>query len=149
MTQKKVLLTVLTPNRCVLEEYVDYAILRTVEGEFGVLPGHEPCSVLLDNGLLRAYVEKRQTAVLAIFGGFATVYDNKLVVLSTVAEHPEKIEEALAEMERERAENKINEQNADLEMHRMESALRHSLVHMDVSVYAIIKGLEEQPKQTD
>lgn len=144
MSEKKLLLKVLTPNQCVLEERVDFVILRTVEGDFGVLPGHEACTVLLDYGLLRAYVGKRQTAVLAVLEGFATVQNDELTVLSAVAEHPEKIEATLAEMERERTATKISEQTANLEMHRVESALRHSLVHMDISSYAIIKGHNEQ-----
>jgi len=141
-------LRVLTPNRIVLDAPFDFVVLRTTEGDMGILPGHAPYSVLLDYGVLRAYTGKEPASVLAVLEGFATVGDNILTVMSAVAEPPDKIEDAIANIERERAENKALEQTADLEMHRIETALRNSLVKMDISSYSIIKGSEYGSKET-
>lgn len=146
MADKTLRLRVLTPTRTVLDQEVDFVLLRTKEGDMGVLHGHEPSAVLLDIGVLRAYVDKKQTDILAVMGGFATVRDNQVTVMSDIAEPPDKIEAAIARRERERAENQLREQGADLEMRRAESALRRTLVQMDVSSYAIIKGKEEKPE---
>lgn len=146
MADKRLRLTVLTPNRTVFDQNVDFVILRTAQGDMGILPGHEACSVLLGYGLLRAFEGKKQTDVLAVLEGFATVEDNRVVVLSTVAERPDKLEATMTKMEKERAENKLHEQAADLEVHRAEMALRRSLVHMDISSYSITKGHDEKTK---
>lgn len=144
MSDQSLRLRVLTPTHTVLDREVDFVLLRTKEGDMGVLHGHEPSAVLLDIGVLRAYVDKEQTELLAVMGGFATVRDNRVTVLSDIAEPPDKIEAAIARRERDRAENQKREQGADLEMRRAESALRRTLVQMDISSYSIIKGKEEK-----
>ncbi|WRS26581.1 ATP synthase F1 subunit epsilon [Oscillospiraceae bacterium MB08-C2-2] len=142
MAERQILLKVLTPNRTVTEQAVDYVILRTTGGDMGVLPGHAPCLVQLDYGILRAFSDKKQVLTLAVLEGFATVSGTELVVLSSVADDPEHIEAAIQSIAQEREENLRHEQTANLEMHRLETALRHSLVSMDISSYSIIKGHE-------
>ena len=145
MKQGSLTLKVLTPDRTVLARGVDEVILRTCEGDLGILPGHEPCSVLLDYGVLRAYDGKDQVEVIAVMRGFATVRDNEVVVLSAVAERPDRIEALLEDMERQRTESKRREERFDLEITRAETALRRALVGMDISSHAILRGNEETP----
>lgn len=136
-------LRVVTPEHTVLERDVDFVLLRTREGDMGVLHGHEPSAVRLDVGVLRAYLEKEEVAELAVMSGFATVGPDSVSVITGMAEAPDRIEAALEERERERLENRQREASADLEMQRAESALRRMLVQMDVSSYSILKGKEE------
>lgn len=146
---KGLALRVLTPARTVLEKQVDFVLLRTTEGDMGVLHGHEPCAALLDAGALRAYQNRRETDVLMLMGGFATVRENTVTVLTTFAEPPDRVEDALAKIEEERAQNRLRERSADLEIHRAEKALRQTLVKMDISSYSLIKGKEEQGEAAD
>lgn len=145
--EKAFRLRVLTPTRVVFDDDVDLAILRAKEGDMGILRNHEPCAVTLGYGILKAFVEKQTTGQLAVMGGFATMKDNVLTILSPVAAPPDKIEETIAAIEAERAANQAREAEADIEMLRMENALRHTLVQMDISSYAIIKGREENLDQ--
>lgn len=142
--RKGLRLTVSTPTRTVLDTDADLVLLRAAEGEMGILRGHEPCAVRLDTGLLRAYVNKRPVEILAVIGGFAMVRDDCVTVLTDFAEPPDRVEQALADRERERAENKRREHQFDKEMQRVEMALRHTLVQRDISAYSIIKGNEEK-----
>lgn len=145
MVEKAIQLRVYTPNRTVVDKTVGSVIFRACEGDMGVLPGHEPCSVMLGYGVLRAFGPDKQPAdLLAVMGGYATVRDNTVTILSPMAAEPDKLEEAIAALERERAETRAHEKEADTEMTRMERALRRAMVHLDISSYSIIKGRDEQ-----
>lgn len=146
MADNNMRLTVSLPTRTVLETEADFILLRTAEGDMGILRGHEPCAVMLGYGALRVFTDKKPTDVLVILGGFATVVDNHVTVMTPLAGPPDKIEEIMAAHEKERAENKRLEHKSDLEMQRAETALRRTLVHMDVSAYSILKGNEEKPE---
>ena len=137
---KSVKLRVLTPSKTVAEEEADFVLVNAIDGEKGFLAGHEPCSVVLDVGLLKAYRQKEEIISVAVLGGFVTVRDNQVIVMTPIAEPPEKVEQVIAEIEQERSENKVHEMFADAEMNRAEMALRRSLVKNDVSAFAIIKG---------
>lgn len=145
MDQNSLTLRVLTPDRTVLSRAVDQVILRTSEGDLGILPGHEPCSMIMDYGVLRAYDGKNQADVIAVMRGFATVRDNEVVVLSAVAERPDQIEALLEDMERQQVENKRREERFDIEIIRAEIAMRRALVGMDISSHAILRGNKEKP----
>lgn len=146
MAQKNVRLRVSMPTQTVLDTEVDFVLLRTLEGDMGILHGHEPSAVLLDYGLLKAFVDKKLTDALMLLGGFATVQENRVTVLTTLAGPPHKMKEIMAAREAERAQSKLLEQKSDVEMQRAETALRRALVQMDVSAYSIIKGNEETPE---
>jgi len=140
MANKAVRLRVLTPNRVVADEEFDLVIMKTIDGDKGILPGHEPCLTALDIGLLRGLRGKDDAATFKVLGGFASVHNNEVTVMSSVADAPEKIDQMIEKIKKERAENKIYEKTADVEMNRVEMALRRSLVKNDISAYAIIKG---------
>lgn len=144
MAKNNLHLSVSTPTRTVLEAEVDFVLLRTVEGDMGILHGHEPAAALLDYGVLHAYVDKKPVGILAVLGGFAVVDADRVTILTDLAESPDRIEETIAERKKELAESKRQEQRSDLEMQRAEAALRHALVNMDISSYSIIKGHEEK-----
>ena len=145
MDQNSLTLRVLTPDRTVLSRAVDQVILRTSEGDLGILPGHEPCSMIMDYGVLRAYDGKNQADVIAVMRGFATVRDNEVVVLSAVAERPDQIEALLEDMERQQVENKRREERFDIEIIRAEIAMRRALVGMDISSHSILRDSKEKP----
>lgn len=140
----KLHLKALTPDRTLLEEEVDYVLLRAYEGDMGILPGHQACTVLLADGVMRAYVEKKEVDSLMIVGGFATVQDDTVVILSSLAERPEKFEQMLADLEQQRLENAKIEEKSELEIQRAQTALRRALVGKEGSSYAILKGNEDQ-----
>jgi F-type H+-transporting ATPase subunit epsilon len=143
VADKKVHIKVITPGKVALEADTDFVLMRTAQGDMGVLPGHQPYSVILDYGVLRTFSQKQPEYILAVMGGFATIQDDAVVVLTPLAEPPERLDEALAEIATARAENKLKEQSANAEMHRAETALRQMLVNMDVSAYSILKGKDE------
>ena len=46
------LLEIVSPDRLLLSQPVDMAVIPAAEGEMGVLPGHSPMIVLLQGGMI-------------------------------------------------------------------------------------------------
>ena len=134
-------LRVLTPLRVVYDGMVDIAIARTTDGDLGVLHGHESCAALLGDGALRIIADKesKQQEVLMVLGGIITVRSDETVIVSDIADHPDKIQEYIDQLMADRAENVRREEIAELQAHRMEKAIREALVHVDVNPYAAIR----------
>jgi F-type H+-transporting ATPase subunit epsilon len=86
---------VVTPERAVLDEPVDFVALPMYDGELGVLPGRAPLIGRLGAGELRT---RRGATVQRYFvdGGFAQVRDNVVTVLTPRAVKAEEINTAAA-----------------------------------------------------
>ena len=81
---------VVTPERAVLDETVDFVVLPMYDGELGVLPGRAPLIGRLGYGELRL---RRGETIQRFFvdGGFAQVRSNVVSVLTPRALRAEEI----------------------------------------------------------
>lgn len=77
----KIDLEIVTPKGRVLAAAVDEVTAPSVEGEFGVLPGHLPMLVALRSGLV-TYRQGGETHKCAVGTGFGEVGPTKLVILT-------------------------------------------------------------------
>ena len=117
MSEKKIKLKIITPERLILEEMVDQVSLPTTLGEITVLPNHIPLITGLSSGDIVA-LANGEYIPMAVIGGFLEVKqdENKITnvaVLADFAEHvselsDDKIEEAKirAEELKKQMENK-------------------------------------------
>ena len=109
-------LDVITPERTVFSEEVDFVKARALEGELGVLPGHAPLFTSLRSDLIVAR-KGSEELVLAVMGGFLEVSPDRVTVLSPAAERAEEIDGLRAEEARKRAELAIDRtRTAEAEM---------------------------------
>ena len=92
-TGKTVQCVIVTPERAVLDELVDFVALTMFDGELGVLPGRAPLIGRLGFGELRT---RRGQALRRFFvdGGFAQVRANVVTVLTPKATRAEDIDTA-------------------------------------------------------
>jgi F-type H+-transporting ATPase subunit epsilon len=127
---KKFRLKIVTPLKTTLDADVDMVILQTIDGQIGVLPGHEPIATILDHGILRYYNEEKIEFV-ALFGGFAEINQREVVVLADLAEKPGDIDIERARRAEERARRRLHESGIDTM--RAKVALRKSLVRQELS----------------
>lgn len=90
-TNKNVQCVVVTPERTVLDESVDFVSIPMYDGELGVLPGRAPLIGRLGPGELRT---RRGNEVHRFFvdGGFAQVNHNVVTVLTPRAQRAEDID---------------------------------------------------------
>src|SRR5271154_3778625 len=75
-------LEIVTPGGRALTASVDEVTAPSVEGEFGVLPGHLPLLAALRTGIV-TYRRDRETTRCAVGGGFAEAGPDKLIILTS------------------------------------------------------------------
>jgi F-type H+-transporting ATPase subunit epsilon len=102
----KVNVEVVTPERRILSQQVDEAIVPGSEGLFGVRPGHAALLSLMDAGALTLR-DGTSTQVFFVAGGFAQVHDDKLMVLADQAEPVASIDVAAAQKRLAEAQGKL------------------------------------------
>ncbi|MBP2682561.1 MAG: atpC [Deltaproteobacteria bacterium] len=125
-----ILLELVTPERLVLSEEVDEAVLPGFEGEFGVLPGHTQFLAILNIGILR-YRKGSETRKIALGGGYAEVTPERVVVMADTAEHADEIDVERAQRARDRAEAALKELSLDDEAYaKVYAELQRALVRM-------------------
>jgi F-type H+-transporting ATPase subunit epsilon len=132
-------LEIVTPDRKVLSEEVEYVAAPGVEGEFGVLPNHIPFLSALGVGSLYYKKDGRRFYVF-VAGGFAEVGQNKVSVLAELAEKAEEIDVERARKALERAQQRLQEQ-ADREAYaRAKASLAKALHRMRCRESAVQAG---------
>ena len=87
----KINFKIVTPERVVYEAEIDQVTLPTQLGEITVLPGHIPLVTALAFGELLAK-KKNEDIPFAIWGGFAEIADNRVIILAAAAEYAPEIE---------------------------------------------------------
>jgi F-type H+-transporting ATPase subunit epsilon len=81
---------------------------RTTEGDLGVLPNHEPFLAALVPCAAEVLTADGNREVLALDGGFISVADNRVSVLSQFAKVAKEIDLKAAEHELAAAEKRLN-----------------------------------------
>jgi F-type H+-transporting ATPase subunit epsilon len=99
-------LTVVTPEKKVVDTDTDQVEVPGELGYLGILPGHAPLISLLKTGVL-TYRASGSEKSLAISTGFVEVLGDAVSVLADVAEEPREIDVAAAEKERSQAEEEL------------------------------------------
>jgi F-type H+-transporting ATPase subunit epsilon len=99
-------LTVVTPEKTVVDSQADEVQMPGALGYLGILPGHASLITQLATGVLlyrNGGAEKR----LAVSAGFAEVASDTVTVLADLAEEPAQIDAAAAQQDRARAETDL------------------------------------------
>lgn len=78
-------------------------IAKTVEGDIGILPGHEPYLALLADGVLRIDQVDGGSMFVAVHEGFFSVDTDVVKILAETAELAEEIDLQRAERAKQRA----------------------------------------------
>ena len=124
-------LEIVTPERLVINEAVEYIEIPGQTGYLGVLPGHAPLITELAPGEL-SYRTGSQTKRLAVAWGFAEVLQTKVTILAESAEKAEEIDTGRAEAAKKKAETEL--QKSGLEGNEeAEKALQRAQARLDVA----------------
>jgi F-type H+-transporting ATPase subunit epsilon len=101
-------LEIVTADREVFADDVDFVVVPGALGELGILPHHAPLISSLKPGELRIR-RAGQEEFFAIGGGFVQIRPDKVVVLADDAQHSTEIDESRAQEARERAEAELRD----------------------------------------
>jgi F-type H+-transporting ATPase subunit epsilon len=132
-------LELVTPDHAIVHESVEEVVLPGSQGYFGVLPGHAPLLAMLGVGEMW-YRRGQEKFFVSLFGGFAEVLPDRVIVLAQVAERAEEIDLARAEQARVRAEERLSGAAADLDVERARLAVLKQLTRIRVAQRARTRG---------
>ncbi|MEG0013472.1 MAG: ATP synthase F1 subunit epsilon [Cellulosilyticaceae bacterium] len=130
MAKNKINLQIITPTRLVLDEMVDSAVLRTTEGDMGILYDHEPVVTLLSYGVLKYKIDGNANEA-TVMGGFAEITKDRVTILTDASELAEEIDAQRAKEAKERAESYLGKDQYNAL--RVEIALKKSLVRIKLA----------------
>jgi len=112
-----------SPERTVLETEATMVMARTIEGgDIAFMPGHAPFLGALATHTITFWLTDGATDVAAVHGGFISVNDDHVRILSDMAELGSQVDVARAERAREQAEQDL-QNGVDVEV---EAALRRA-----------------------
>lgn len=122
-------LEIVTPDRKVLSEEVEYVGCPGIEGEFGILASHVPFLSALGIGNLY-YKQGGKNFYVFVAGGFAEVSDNKVTILAEVAEKASEIDLDRAQKAMARAEQRVSQAKEKMDFARNQAALKRAIMRL-------------------
>lgn len=120
---------IVTPDRKVLSEEVEYVGAPGILGEFGVLPSHVPFLSALGVGNLH-YKQDGRAHYVFVAGGFAEVSNNQVTILAEVAELATEIDVDRAQKAKDRAEERVTKAKEKMDAARNQAALRRAVARI-------------------
>jgi F-type H+-transporting ATPase subunit epsilon len=135
MEKKKVNLRVVTPRGVKIQETADMIVMRCVDGDMGILPGHEPLSAALGDGILRVIDGDKAEQKIAVFGGYAMVENDTVNIVTSIAQRPGEIDLPRAEADRQQMVTLMQERADGLKMQSYQVQLRRALVRIEVNYH--------------
>jgi F-type H+-transporting ATPase subunit epsilon len=118
-----------SPEEVLFEGRAEMVVCRTADGDIAFLAGHVPFLGALGVASVRVIAPDGETAA-AVHGGFVEVANDRVIVLSDVAELPDQIDVARARAAKERAEHALS---ADADDENAEAALARAEVRLQVA----------------
>ncbi len=116
--------SLVTAERLLWSGAATSVIARTVEGDIGILRGHEPVlAELADGGVVRIESEGAGRITAAVHGGFLSVDNDDVILLAETAELAEEIDAARAAAALQRSKDEQTKL-AVAAAHRAEARLR-------------------------
>jgi F-type H+-transporting ATPase subunit epsilon len=104
---------VVSADRVVWSGESSNIIAKTVEGEIGILPGHEPVLGVLVPSAVVIFDEGGGREVVAVDGGFISVSQGRVSILSEYARMADEITVAQAEKELAEAQRMLDSGDGD------------------------------------
>jgi F-type H+-transporting ATPase subunit epsilon len=122
-------LKIITPERIVLDEKVDEVMARAIDGDFSILPNHQPMITALAIDVMRYKIGKEEH-IAAVMGGLLEVGENQVTVLSDVAELETEIDVAKAKDEKAFHEAETTTKTDKLEVYLSQMALSKAMARL-------------------
>lgn len=123
-------LKVLASNRVFYDGKCKMAVLPAMDGQLGVLANHGDMIVALAMGEMRIQREDDTWETALIGKGVMQDINNRMIVLTEFAEHPDEIDEKRALEAKQRAEEQLRQKQSILEYHHSKAALSRALARL-------------------
>ena len=135
---KSLTVSIVTPDGQVYENKTPMLIVRTIDGELGILPNHIPviASLAIDEVRIKQLESDQEDDEIAVNGGFVEFSNNTATIVADSVERQNDIDVARAENARKRAETRIQnaqQKHDDAELARAQVALRRAMNRLNVA----------------
>jgi F-type H+-transporting ATPase subunit epsilon len=132
MAEASIHLSIVTPERLLIDDVADEVQIPGAEGYLGILPGHAPLFSELKIGEL-GYRKGSTWSWLSVAWGFAEVLPDQVRVLAETAERAQEVDVDRANRAKERAEKRLSHGGDEVDYNRALVALERAVVRIQVS----------------
>ncbi len=129
---KTYLLEIVTPDKNFFEGEVEMAIIRTSEGDIGILKDHEPIVAPVTVGGIRIKIDG-EFRNAACSGGFLTVDSERTIVITDAAEWVTEIDVNRAKSAADRAAKRLEENYDELDILRAKVSMERAMTRIRLS----------------
>ena len=105
---------------------------NTTEGEIGVYAGHAPLTVIVKPGIL-TITQGDTVRNAALHAGFVQILPEEITILAEIIEWPEEIDKERAEEAKQRAEDRLTERSANIDLDRAQTALMRAIARINAA----------------
>ena len=112
--KKKLEINIITPTDTFNYSEVEYLRAPSIEGLFGVLPGHISSIIALDVGEVKI-ISNNKSMHFAISGGFADINKDKVILVLETAEESSNIDTKRAEKSLDRAKEYLRDKSNNVD----------------------------------
>lgn len=125
-------LDLVTPLARILSEEVNFVMLRTTEGDMGILPNHAPFVAGLATGEMKVR-NNGQEKFYYISGGFVEISDNVVTILADEAMDVKDIDLEAARKEAQIAKEKLERIAEDMDIANVQKTLTQALTKVKLA----------------
>ncbi|MCH4889332.1 ATP synthase F1 subunit epsilon [Acidaminobacter sp. JC074] len=126
------LLEIVTPDKNFFEGEVEMAIVRTTEGDIGILKDHEPVVAPVSVGAIRVKIDG-EFRDAACSGGFLTIDSERVIVITDSAEWADEIDVNRAKDSADRAAKRLEDPYDDLDILRAKVSMERAMNRIRLS----------------
>lgn len=125
-------LKIIEPDGVFFEGQASFLEFASVTGEMGVYANHIPLTTILAPGVVKIH-NNGQVKKAAVMGGFVEIQKDRITVMAENAEWPEEIDVERAKAAKERAEKRLHDRTADIDLVRAEAALKRAMARISAA----------------
>ena len=125
-------LTVITPEKTFFDGETTQIIVRTTEGDIGILANHTSLVASLPSGPLRIMQDNGEFRLAAVSSGLIKVGGNKVDIFADAVEWADEIDIEWAKRSEENAKQRIAAKNSERDLDLAELKLKRALNRINV-----------------
>lgn len=122
-------LKIYATNKVVYDGECESLVIPAPDGEYAILPGHEPVLAAMAMGESR-YTVSGEKRLLFTGSGFCYFKDNSAVIMVGTAENPDEIDLRRAEDAKQRAEERLRRRQSKHDFYLSQAALSRAMSRM-------------------
>ena len=125
-------LTVITPEKTFFDGETTQIIVRTTEGDIGILANHTSLVASLPSGPLKVMLDNGEYRLAAVSAGLIKVGGNKVHIFADAVEWADEIDIEWAKRSEENAKQRIAAKNSERDLDLAELKLKRALNRINV-----------------